>query len=178
MGKTKGYLPVSSSEESNSSHNAHEKCNTVLRKVIQTLVVLFGILGALSVGYALGSKHAIVPSANTIGTFMTTHHVSTNSHKAVPVGNMHYYMQFNKTFPQRPNEESDAAWASLFPEKLGFIQHPELAPEVAGIAVFHELHCLVGRIFLHSPPIADNSEEHATRGFLGIGRREFGGDGR
>lgn len=52
-------------------------------------------------------------------------------------------MQFNKAFPQRPNEESDVAWANLFPEKLGFVQHPELAPNVAGIAVFHELHCLV-----------------------------------
>jgi hypothetical protein len=66
----------------------------------------------------------------------------THAH-TVPAGDVHYYMQFNKTFPQRPNEESDAAWASLFPEKLGFVQHPELAPDVASIAVFHELHCLV-----------------------------------
>ena len=56
-------------------------------------------------------------------------------------------MRFNGTFPQRANEKSDAAWASLFPKKLGFVQHPELAPNVAGIAVFHELHCLVS----HNP---------------------------
>ncbi|EED16327.1 conserved hypothetical protein [Talaromyces stipitatus ATCC 10500] len=27
-------------------------------------------------------------------------------------------------------------------EKKGFVKHPKLAPNVAGIAVFHELHCL------------------------------------
>jgi hypothetical protein len=57
-------------------------------------------------------------------------------------------MHFNGTFPQRSNPESDAAWDALFPEKLGFVQHPELAPNVAGIAVFHELHCLVYFAFL------------------------------
>jgi len=62
---------------------------------------------------------------------------------AVPPGDQHYYMRFNATFPQRSNIETDAAWDSLFPEKLGFVKHPELAPNVAGIAVFHELHCLV-----------------------------------
>jgi hypothetical protein len=56
---------------------------------------------------------------------------------------MYYYMQFNKAFPQRPNEESHTAWAPLFPAKLGFVQNPELAPSVASIAVYHELHCLV-----------------------------------
>ncbi|KAI5859360.1 hypothetical protein GGS23DRAFT_324151 [Durotheca rogersii] len=59
-----------------------------------------------------------------------------------PVGDLHYYMHFNASFPRGSNAESDALWSSLFPEKLGFIQHPKLAPDVAGIAVFHELHCL------------------------------------
>lgn len=60
-----------------------------------------------------------------------------------PSGNLHYYMRFNRSYSQRSSVESDALWDSLFPEKKGFVQHPELAPNVASIAVFHELHCLV-----------------------------------
>ncbi|KAF7536907.1 hypothetical protein G7054_g4159 [Neopestalotiopsis clavispora] len=59
-----------------------------------------------------------------------------------PSSDLHYYMSFNASFPQRPDERSDMMWDSLFPQKLGFVQHPELAPHVAGVAVFHELHCL------------------------------------
>ena len=78
-------------------------------------------------------------------------------------------MQFNKAFPQRPNEESDVAWANLFPEKLGFVQHPELAPNVAGIAVFHELHCLVStQTFSYLPPQAKYVLEHASASILGF----------
>jgi hypothetical protein len=86
-------------------------------------------------------------------------------------------MQFNKTFPQRPNDESDSAWASLFPEKLGFVQHPELAPNVAGIAVFHELHCLVSdeRLYMLR---ANPSIEHASTSLLGFGGWTVGGDER
>jgi hypothetical protein len=62
---------------------------------------------------------------------------------AGPSGDLHYYMRFNGSYPQRSSVESDALWDSLFPEKKGFVQHPELAPNVANIAVFHELHCLV-----------------------------------
>jgi len=80
-------------------------------------------------------------------------------------------MQFDKTFPQRPNEESDAAWASLFPEKLGFVQHPVLAPNVAGIAAFHELHCLVSTSTLFSSSHeTEGVLEHATSSFLGFRR--------
>ncbi|KAI0100070.1 hypothetical protein GGR51DRAFT_378557 [Nemania sp. FL0031] len=59
-----------------------------------------------------------------------------------PTGDLHYYMHFDGSFAQGSSPESDSLWDSLFPEKLGFVKHPELAPDVAGIAVFHELHCL------------------------------------
>ncbi|KAI1124452.1 hypothetical protein F5Y10DRAFT_249326 [Nemania abortiva] len=59
-----------------------------------------------------------------------------------PTGDLHYYMHFNGSFAQGSGPESDDLWDSLFPEKLGFVKHPEVAPDVAGIAVFHQLHCL------------------------------------
>lgn len=70
-------------------------------------------------------------------------------------------MLYNKTFTLPPSPESNAAWDSMFPSKIfnnsmdtnketdngiegvGFVKHPEIAPEFSGIAVFHELHCVV-----------------------------------
>lgn len=88
-------------------------------------------------------------------------------------------MQFNKTFPQRPNNESDAAWSDLFPEKLGFVQHPKLAQNVAGIAVFHELHCLVSVLVSQSRRfhVANDLSEYAATSILGFCRWEAGRDG-
>lgn len=74
-------------------------------------------------------------------------------------------MQFNGSFPQRSNPESDSAWDSLFPEKLGFVQHPELAPNVAGIAVFHELHCLVRTNPHHFRARADKEKDILRQAF-------------
>ncbi|OAG22752.1 hypothetical protein CC77DRAFT_1059630 [Alternaria alternata] len=126
MAKSEGYLPISSSELDIGVHPAEAKPKSRLQKTVQGSVIVLSVLAALGLGYSFGLQHSYAATATTI----------------LPAGDVHYYMQFNKTFPQRPNEESDAAWASLFPEKLGFVQHPELAPDVASIAVFHELHCL------------------------------------
>ena len=51
--------------------------------------------------------------------------------------------EHNLTFTQKPTPESEAAWNSIVPVGRGFIHHPELAPFISNIAVFHQLHCLV-----------------------------------
>ncbi|MCJ1446042.1 MAG: hypothetical protein MMC23_006547 [Stictis urceolatum] len=48
----------------------------------------------------------------------------------------------NKTFAQSPNILSEQAWDELVPVGKGFIHHPELAPFISNLAVFHQLHCL------------------------------------
>ncbi|KAI0548358.1 hypothetical protein F4679DRAFT_585529 [Xylaria curta] len=56
------------------------------------------------------------------------------------VGNLNYYMHFTGSFAQSSDTNSDALWDSLFPENLGFIKHPEIAPALADVTVFYELH--------------------------------------
>ncbi|KAE8418450.1 hypothetical protein BDV36DRAFT_295094 [Aspergillus pseudocaelatus] len=84
----------------------------------------------------------------------------------VPQGNVKTVWEHNLTFSQRPTPESEAAWSSIIPGKFkvipcyidkhgsliymgggkqvgrGFIHHPEIAPFISNIAVFHQLHCL------------------------------------
>ncbi|KAK0621568.1 hypothetical protein B0T17DRAFT_617998 [Bombardia bombarda] len=59
-----------------------------------------------------------------------------------PTGPIQTAWEHNFTFSQRPTPESEAAWASIIPIGRGFIHHPQLAPFISNIAVFHELHCL------------------------------------
>jgi hypothetical protein len=150
MAKFEGYLPIFSSEQSIDAVPSLENPNFRLRNIVQGSVIALGVLGTLGLGYSFGLRHSDVPTATTIRRAHTFYGYTLITHTyTVPAGDLHHYMHFNKTFPQRPNEESNAAWASLFPETLGFVQHPELAPNVAGIAVFHELHCLVSSLILH-----------------------------
>jgi len=61
-----------------------------------------------------------------------------------PAGDLLETWTYNRTFSQAPNEEAEFAWRSIFPKGRGFVHHPTLAPNISGIAVFHELHCLSG----------------------------------
>lgn len=98
----------------------------------------------------------------------------------VPQGNVKTVWEHNLTFSQRPTPESEAAWSSIIPgifkvipcytdkrsslmytaNKVGrgFIHHPEMAPFISNIAVFHQLHCLVSFNFLYLPDLIDVSD--------------------
>ncbi|KAI0381222.1 hypothetical protein F5Y04DRAFT_281196 [Hypomontagnella monticulosa] len=116
MTDTRSYSRLASSE------NEHDVLSpptqsSLTPRVRKALYFLIGVLNAicmLSFGYFVG--------------------VQRERSSRQPPGDLRYTMHFNGSFPQRSNGESDALWASLFPEKLGFVQHPEIAPEVAGIA--------------------------------------------
>lgn len=54
--------------------------------------------------------------------------------------------QYNSTYSSPPSSDSNEAWAALFPEGQGWFQHPDLAPDGAVLAVYHQLHCLVGSL--------------------------------
>ncbi|CAI6312387.1 unnamed protein product [Periconia digitata] len=60
----------------------------------------------------------------------------------VPPGSTHQKWHHNLTFTQKPDDEAEAAWGSIIPVGRGFITHPQLAPDVSNIAVFHQIHCL------------------------------------
>ncbi|KAI1098863.1 hypothetical protein F4804DRAFT_346010 [Jackrogersella minutella] len=123
MAEAKRYSRLPSSENDTLDLLPQKQPVSYLRRAIYCVGVVFSIILLLGLGYFLA------------------HQIHTDF-SIEPIGDLHYYMHFNGSFAQRSNARTDALWDSLFPEKLGFIQHPELAPNVAGIAVFHELHCL------------------------------------
>jgi hypothetical protein len=50
----------------------------------------------------------------------------------------------NPTFADTPSELTEAAWATLIPNRRGFIRHPKLtSSELKSVSAFHEIHCLV-----------------------------------
>ena len=51
--------------------------------------------------------------------------------------------QSNRTFLQRPSEESDRTWESLYPADHGFFDYPDTDPLRSTFAGFHQLHCVV-----------------------------------
>ena len=52
---------------------------------------------------------------------------------------------YNRTFAESTSTETDAAWESIFPPHGGFFHHQTLAPVGGSLAVYHQLHCLVGK---------------------------------
>ncbi|KAL6721251.1 hypothetical protein ACLMJK_000353 [Lecanora helva] len=70
--------------------------------------------------------------------------LSAESHSLHPVGVTSRIFHYDRAFGSAPSNESDAAWASLFPAQGGFFKHPTLAPHRSAFAVFHQLHCLEG----------------------------------
>ncbi|KID91350.1 hypothetical protein MGU_01320 [Metarhizium guizhouense ARSEF 977] len=118
------HVPLSETDSMGVSSQAHLAWRQ--QRVVRCGLLIFSALSIFGLGCFIGTQ---MKSASRRAQFE-------------PSGELHYYMRFNGSFAQGSNAKIDALWDSLFPEKLGFIQHPKLAPNVAGIAVFHELHCL------------------------------------
>ncbi|OTA99910.1 hypothetical protein M426DRAFT_66888, partial [Hypoxylon sp. CI-4A] len=61
-----------------------------------------------------------------------------------PLGDVPSIFQYHKEYAMRPSEESQQSWESLFPRKCGhgFVRHPTISPDMTGVAVYHQLHCL------------------------------------
>ncbi|KAF1969963.1 hypothetical protein BU23DRAFT_475151, partial [Bimuria novae-zelandiae CBS 107.79] len=75
-----------------------------------------------------------------------------------PPGDIVKQFHHNLTFTQKPSPESEAAWSSIIPVGRGFITHPQLAPFISNIALYHQLHCLHAVVVayydaLASPPM-------------------------
>ncbi|KAI8629701.1 hypothetical protein F5Y19DRAFT_475151 [Xylariaceae sp. FL1651] len=127
MTQNKDYSRLPS-EENNDADGLPGRLALSLRfpNVVYLIGILFSWVLILALGYIIGVS--------------TTHASALTAFQ--PVGELHYYMHFNGSFAKGSDLKSDALWDSLFPKKLGFVKHPQLAPNVAGVAVFHELHCL------------------------------------
>ena len=80
-----------------------------------------------------------------------------------PAGETTMTLKYNRTYGEAPSAFVDAAWQSMFPGNplqniyvqsiqflrdvflagRGFVRHHSISPDISGLAVFHELHCLV-----------------------------------
>ncbi|OKL62898.1 hypothetical protein UA08_01852 [Talaromyces atroroseus] len=130
MADSKTYSRLPSSEDGDGELQSQPPPVSHRQRAIRYVIIVFLVASTLALGYAVGYH------------FGSGTGPASDGNPFAAVGDVHYYMKFNGSFAQRSNAISDGLWDSLFPEKKGFIQHPEFAPDVAGIAVFHELHCL------------------------------------
>ncbi|KAJ5797337.1 uncharacterized protein N7503_006633 [Penicillium pulvis] len=72
-----------------------------------------------------------------------------------PPGNVEVVFEHDLLFSERPTPESEAAWNSLIPVGRGFVHHPEIAPFISNLAVFHQLHCLHAIVVSYYTAIED-----------------------
>lgn len=72
-----------------------------------------------------------------------------------PPGNVEVVFEHDLLFSERPTPESEAAWNSIIPVGRGFVHHPEIAPFISNLAVFHQLHCLHAIVVSYYTAIED-----------------------
>ena len=119
--------------ERDSFQNHRSGSRTQLLKQLRSIIPVFAI--ALSIGVVIG--FLLRPFDSPAGRKIP-------SGLPAPAGFIHEVWQHNVTFSQKPCPESEAAWDSLVPTGRGFVHHEPEAPFISNIAVFHQLHCLVG----------------------------------
>lgn len=119
--------------ERDGPQNHRSDARTQLLRYLGSIVPVFAI--ALGLGIVIGLL--LRPSDSRVGQ-------KNKSGLPAPAGFIYEVWQHNLTFSQKPSPESEAAWASLIPTGRGFIHHKPEAPFISNIAVFHQLHCLVG----------------------------------
>ncbi|KAG8531256.1 uncharacterized protein KY384_004614 [Bacidia gigantensis] len=106
-----------------------------LASLISVMLVCVGILLGLSMSFA-------------VERYDRAHNINTADPAPIEggylpsAGNLHYPLIYNITYSSPPSPETNKAWDDLFPPMVGFVQHPTIAPNLSGLAVFHELHCL------------------------------------
>ncbi|KAJ8058507.1 hypothetical protein OCU04_012693 [Sclerotinia nivalis] len=116
------------SEERAKDERAQSR-NPEVKKQRKILMISLTVFIAVLVGFFLGRISLKVQNARDL---------------LEPAGDHVETWVYNRTFSDPPSHETESAWRSIFPKGRGFIHHQSLAPNVSGIAVFHELHCLNG----------------------------------
>ncbi|KAH8726601.1 hypothetical protein GQ44DRAFT_738756 [Phaeosphaeriaceae sp. PMI808] len=70
--------------------------------------------------------------------------VAQNPSNTLNLASYAHRFQYNRSFTEKPNATTNAAWKELFPVQGGFFKHPVFATKRSTFAVFHQLHCLDG----------------------------------
>jgi hypothetical protein len=136
VGKPQAYSPVATDEKIEGAFTNTSYSNQRSRWLLYSLAVVLSWLVVGSIGFLLGnSKSRTV--AYGIGIDET-----------INVSSLSWTFEHNETFSQAPSALTNRAWEAIFPDGHGFMKHPELAPQLSVLAVYHQLHCLVGIFFL------------------------------
>ncbi len=156
------YKPLTSDElDSSEVYNEHHPRSPPRRWMLYAQVTC-AVLLALTLGVFIG-RFSLTATSHNKGLlrckilpldFQTHTYLLTqrSGGDPAPPGEIHQVWQHNLTFSQSPTLESESAWAATVPVGRGFIHHPELAPFISGIAVFHQLHCLVRTLSFSTSP--------------------------
>ncbi|KAL4811798.1 hypothetical protein BDW67DRAFT_171274 [Aspergillus spinulosporus] len=99
-----------------------------------------GVVAVLFSGSALRARNAALTQSPLPGVLPQ---VSLNNHIRQYVCR---YREFEA--PPAPEAVREPLWDGLIPDGLGYVRHPELAPNLSVVGVFHALHCL--NIIRHS----------------------------
>lgn len=59
-----------------------------------------------------------------------------------PLGRQSTTFEYQKVFTLGDSNETREQWHALFPAGGGFVKHPTVSPDMASLAVYHQLHCL------------------------------------
>ena len=113
------------------SYNIHRATRCITRRAI--LCELIALLIAFSSGYLV--SHKIDPR-------------TAQNQGPISLSSSRQLFTYNRTFSNPPSVETNQAWTDLFPARGGFFTHPTLAPDLSVVAVFHQLHCIVGSSML------------------------------
>ncbi|MCJ1481037.1 hypothetical protein MMC06_001193 [Schaereria dolodes] len=94
------------------------------------LFFLSSIIGALTlglvVGYFAGKRAFQQPEKDWLA----------------PAGSVNHTFKYQRKFADAPTNATEKTWEVMFPRGRGFIQNPNVSPNMMGVAVYHQLHCL------------------------------------
>ncbi|KAH7412345.1 hypothetical protein DE146DRAFT_642852 [Phaeosphaeria sp. MPI-PUGE-AT-0046c] len=62
----------------------------------------------------------------------------------IQVSHLSKTLQYNRTFTNPPDNQTNAAWHELYPRRGTFFTHAPEAPQRSTLSVFHQIHCLDG----------------------------------
>lgn len=123
----------------------------------------------LVIACILTSVSSFVLGALYCQTFLISPEALLGTLRGVPGKNT--FLEYNSSFSEPPSPKTNLMWESLYPPQGGFLRHPELSLQRAGMTVFHQLHCLDGlrhslfssaqnTVSVHQGDSHDSSPEH------------------
>ncbi|MCJ1326892.1 hypothetical protein MMC10_003558 [Thelotrema lepadinum] len=119
-------------EEKEPSVSSPQRSSVQPRLIFALFYIILGIAVGFALGYYVGDHNA----QRLARTGLTT------SGLLQPPGTVGEGWYHDMRYTGPPTTESEDLWEALMPAGRGFVHHPDIAPSINGVAVFHQIHCL------------------------------------